>query len=193
MAISTWTKSIGLLITSAAFWAVSANATLVSCGDSYRTASLDSAESCYSQIIGSTAKQQNINTIFGGSWTNVGELQTSGSNSFLTVSGSGWGAGNASGSWIIDPSFWNTFGAAVISMHVGGGQKNAVDNFEWLVTPETVSGLWSYTKSAGKGGGLSNIKLWGSGTPSVKVPEPATLLLLLIGLMSVVLVRQKAK
>src|SRR4051812_7859536 len=87
MIISKWTKSIGLLVTSAAFWAASANATLVSCGDTYRKASLDSAESCSAQIIGSTAKQQDINAIFGGSWTNVGELKTSGANSFLIVSG----------------------------------------------------------------------------------------------------------
>lgn len=164
-----------------------ATAGVITCNDKYRTASVGSADGCYSQVLGSTAKQGDINTIFGGNWAQVGELTTSGSNSFLSVSG--WGSSKAGGTWSINPDFWQQFGSAVISVHVGGGQKNAVDNFEWLITPGTFDGSWSYAKLTGKGGGLSNIKLWGSGTPAkseppvVQVSEPNPLLLLSVGLL----------
>ncbi|RYZ85818.1 MAG: hypothetical protein EOO68_29695, partial [Moraxellaceae bacterium] len=166
MAIAKWIKTIGVSFIGLTFWAT-AQAGVVTCGDSYRTASLASAESCEAQTIGSTAKKADIDAIFGGSWTKVGEVKAAGANDWLSITG--WGSSTASGTWAIDPAFWLTYGSAVISIHVGGGQKDAVDNFEWLVTPETLSGTWSYSKLTGKGGGLSNIKLWGSGTPTVDV------------------------
>ena len=190
MAISKVIKAIGVSVLTLGLW-TSAQAGVISCGDTYRQASLGSAESCEAQTIGSTAKKADIDAIFGGSWTKVGELKAAGGNEWLSITGTGWGSGAASGTWAIDPAFWLTYGSAVISMHVGGGQKNAVDNFEWLVTPETLSGTWSYSKLTGKGGGLSNIKLWGSGTPTVNVPEPGSVLLLLIGLLSVGVMRRR--
>lgn len=164
----------------------SANAGLISCGDSYRQASLNSAESCSTYILGSTIKESDLS-----GWVKEGELKGNGSNDLFSVSG--WGSDDVSGTWQINSSFWDTYGAALITMHVGGGQKNAVDNFVWVVTPDTLSGTWSYDKLSGKGGGLSNLKLWGSGTPTVKVPEPSTLLLMLIGLFSLGFTRRVAK
>lgn len=169
-------------------WA--AHATVITCGDTYRTANLDSAESCKAQALGSTAKDADLTDLFGGTWTEVGELKGNGSNKLLSINGNGWGSGSTSGSWAIDSSFWSTYGVALITMHVGGGQKNAVDNFEWIVTPDDLSGTWAYTKLLGKGGGLSNIKLWGSGTPTIKVPESSTLMLLMLGLAGLGLSRR---
>jgi hypothetical protein len=175
------------------FLSAIANAGLVACGDAYRQASLNSAESCLSQTIGSTVKQSDLTSLFGGTWVKQGELTGNGSNGLFSVSGSSWGNEDVSGTWQIDSSLWNSYGAALITMHVGGGQKNAVDNFEWVVTPDSLSGTWSYDKLKGKGGGLSNIKLWGSGKPTIKVPEPSTLLLLLIGLFSLGFARRVTK
>jgi hypothetical protein len=176
-------------------WALSlgAQAGLVTCGDSYRSASLDSAESCQAQKLGSTVKAGDLTALFGGTWTQVGELTASGSNGLLSLTGSGWNSGTADGSWSIDSSFWSTYGIALITMHVGGGQKDAVDNFEWVVTPEELDGSWSYIKLMGKGGGLSNIKLWGSGTPTIKVPESGTLVLLMLGLAGVAATRRRLR
>ncbi len=170
-----------------------ANAGLVVCGDVYRQASLNSAESCLSQTLGSTVKQSDLTTLFGGTWVKQGELTGNGSNGLFSVSGANWGNEDVTGTWQINSSFWDTYGAALITMHVGGGQKNAVDNFEWVVTPDSLAGTWSYDKLKGKGGGLSNIKLWGSGTPTIKVPEPSALLLMLIGLFSLGFARRAAK
>jgi hypothetical protein len=175
------------------FLSAIANAGLVACGDAYRQASLNSAESCLSQTIGSTVKQSDLTSLFGGTWVKQGELTGNGSNGLFSVSGSSWGNEDVSGTWQIDSSFWNSYGAALITMHVGGGQKNAVDNFEWVVTPDSLSGTWSYDKLMGKGGGLSNIKLWGSGKPTIKVPEPSALFLLLIGLFSLGFARRVTK
>lgn len=182
---------ISAVALSVGFLASSANASLVQCGDVYRSASLDSADLCYAQTIGSTVKASDLTTITGSTWTQAGELTASGTDGLFTVTGTGWGTGSASGTWSISSAFWNTFGEALITMHVGGGQKNAVDNFEWTVSADNLSGTWSYSKLSGKGGGLSNIKLWGTGTPTVHAPEPSTLLLMLLGLGSITLVRRK--
>jgi len=175
-------------------WSLSlaANAGLMTCGDSYRTASLDSADSCQAQRLSTTVKDSDLTSLFGGSWTQVGELKANGTDKMFSVSGTGWGSGSASGSWAIDSSFWSTYGIALITMHVGGG-RNGVDNFEWVVTPEDLSGTWSYAKLSGNGGGLSNIKLWGSGTPIIKVPESGTLMLMFLGLAGVVSTRRNLR
>jgi hypothetical protein len=186
-------QAIGFLLF-AGFMA-SAQAGIITCGDNYRKASLSSAESCNTQILGSTIKQSTINALYGDNWTQVGQLTSGGSNNFLSITG--WTA--ASGTWAINPDFWQEFGLAVITMHVGGGQKNAADNFEWIISPETLTGDWSYQKLSGKGGGLSNIKLWGAGTPIappppppvVKVSEPNSMILLLAGLILVLLGRSQ--
>ena len=185
-------KVIPAMLLAAGFLASSAQAGVINCGDSYRKASLGAADTCYAQTIGSTVKAWDLPAITGSSWTQVGELGSAGSNGWLSVSG--WGANSASGGWAISQDFWATYGSALITMHVGGGQKDAVDNFEWVVTPEETSGNWLYSKLMGKGGGLSNIKLWGTGTPQpqVEAPESSSWLLLLVGLLSIALLRRKA-
>lgn len=147
-----------------------------------RQASLDSAESGFFGT-----GNPNAGTIagyFGGVWTQAGELTGNGNNGLFTVqvtSGS-WGASApVSGTWAIDSSFWTTYGVAVISMHVGGGAPgdiNEPDHFAWLVTPGELSGTWNYIQNLGNGGGLSNIKLWGSGEPT-RVPDSASTLALI--------------
>jgi hypothetical protein len=161
-----------LIIASCLLAGAYAEAGVISCGDSYRTASVSNATSCYSQNLGSTAKAGDVKAITGSSWSLVDALTSSGTDGWFTITGSGWGKSAASGTWSISDLFWDNFTSAMITMHVGGGQKNAVDNFEWLITPESSSGIFSYVKNRGKGGGLSNIKLWGMGTPVKAEPTP---------------------
>lgn len=166
-------QNIKLLVSSSILSSVlviSTQASTISCGDTYRQASLGSSDLCYAQTLGSTAKAADVKAITGNSWNLVSGLNSSGTDGWFSVSGSGWGNATASGTWSINDLFWDNFTSALITMHVGGGQKNAVDNFEWLITPETLTGTFNYSKLAGKGGGLSNIKLWGMGT--VLKPEP---------------------
>jgi hypothetical protein len=175
------------------FMALPVHALPIACGDTHRVASLDAALSCTSQKVGSTVHASNINSIFGSTWTIAGELTASGSSGLLSGTGTGWGQGTASGTWFINPSFWNTYGFAVLSMHVGGGNTNYVDSFEWRIINADTSGLWAYNKLNGTGGGMSNLQLWGSGKPTTKVPEPSTLMLMLVGLLSLGLFRRSVK
>lgn len=193
MGFSNSLKKLMSAVMLSGFIALPAYALPIACGDSHRVASLDTATSCTSQKIGSTVHASDINSIFGGSWTIAGELKSTGSSGFLSGTGTGWGQGTASGTWSIDSNFWNNYGFAVISMHVGGGNTNYVDSFEWRIIDKDTSGLWTYNKLNGTAGGMSNLQLWGSGKPTIKAPEPSALILMLIGMVSLGLFRRSVK
>ncbi|MBL9214648.1 MAG: hypothetical protein JNG83_04145 [Opitutaceae bacterium] len=142
-----------------------------------RTASLgDAISGTYGNSLNPSVTT--IGNAFGGSWLNEGELTAAGSNDWLKITldaGKTWGT-DVSGTWEISADFWQTWGRAVISMHVGHGGGDP-DYFAWEITSNNTSGSFSYQRLSGTGGGLSNIKLWGSGTPSVSEGGSTVLLL----------------
>jgi hypothetical protein len=153
----------------------------------------------FSQVSG-TATATQINTLFPEPtpWLKQGDVNAStagGINQYLTVtldSGMTWGTGPTSGSWAIDPTFFSVFGSAAISMHAGNGGGDP-DVFAWLITPGTTSGHWRYVRSAGGGGGLSNLTLWGNGTPN-NVPEAgSTVILLVLGFLALGFLHRKQR
>ncbi|MBL9189745.1 MAG: VPDSG-CTERM sorting domain-containing protein [Opitutaceae bacterium] len=138
-----------------------------------------------------------VGAFFGGTWTSAGERTSAGTDNFFTVNllAGSFGSGDASGTWSIAPSFWSTYGSAVISVHVGQGQGDP-DYWMFGIPANTLSGTWAYDIFSGGGGGLSNIKLWGSGTPRPPVTQGVpdggfTLALLGLGLGLVVIARRK--
>ena len=142
-------------------------------------------------------KETAVEADLGGDWTEVGEVVDPGNASNPAVfnvaltSGS-WGGGPViTGTYSIDPSFWSTWGMGAISAHVGGGQ-GVTDHWTFKVDPNTLSGDWNYLVNNSNGGGLSNLKLFGTGE-GVKVPELSTLLLLGTGLAMVGLKRRRNK
>lgn len=166
------------------------------CGTSQRTATLDSADSCAIQgpVTGTPQAADVLAQYPGDDWSNRGSLSGSnGTNGLFTVNASSWGS-NVTGTWAIDPSFWTSYGEAVITMHVGNG---AGDPDWWFfdVTQGATSGTFSYQKLSGGGGGLSNLFLWSRGTPPPppppEVPLPGTLGLLGIGLAGLGALRRK--
>ncbi len=140
-----------------------------------RTAWLKSAISGFAmgEVTG-TVQAGTVSDRFGGTWLKEGELTAEGTNDLFTValtSGT-WGTGPTYGTWAIDASFWDTYGRAVISMHVGNGAGNP-DWYLWEVTTNEVAGTFFYHRHAGSGGGMSNLFLWGSGTPQ-RTPDSAS-------------------
>lgn len=119
---------------------------------------------------------------FGGTWTNEGAVAgADGTNDMLTIAlapGNTWGNGPLSGTWAINPLFWSTYGDAVITMHVGNGSGDP-DWFFWKITALETSGKFTYERISGGGGGLSNLFLWGSGTPQKRVPDGGLTLVML--------------
>jgi hypothetical protein len=133
----------------------------------------------------------------GGNWTERGSIAgsngTSGSLSDgifkVTLLVGSWGNQPViSGTWeILDALFWSKYARGAISMHVGGGKpddpntpfhENSPEHFVWLLEKNKLTGTWSYDSNTGKGGGLSNLKLFSEGT-GTRVPDTSSTLALM--------------
>lgn len=158
-------------------------------GGSAERKAVSEGASCYFTLDSTNVNSGNINSVLGGSWTSGGTLsESNGSNLLFTVTSSNWGT-DLTGTWEIAPSFWSTYGDAWISLHVGEGEGSP-DQWMFHVTQGATSGSFAYERYSGGGGGLSNLFLWGGGTPT-QVPEPATLGLLGLGLAGVGFARRR--
>jgi hypothetical protein len=161
--------------------------------DNQRVATLSDAIECKtlnSVNLNSPAQIDALYDDLGDPWVKEGELTGAGINDLFTVAADSWGV-DVEGQWYIADSFWDTYSRAVITMHVGHGGGNP-DAFAWLITPGETSGYFSYERISGTGGGLSNLFLFGSGTPILRVAEPNIVLLLFMGLLSLFVARCRA-
>ncbi|WP_323816085.1 hypothetical protein [Cellvibrio sp. NN19] len=137
-----------------------------------------------------------MSALFGGTWVKEGELTGNGTNDLFSVSltSGSWGNSDVAGTWSIDSSFWTLHGLAVITMHVGEGNGDP-DYFAWAIEKGATSGTFSYTDLDGRGGGLSNLFLFGGGVPTtttnIPLPESGMGMLMLIGLASVLFARRR--
>ena len=86
--------------------------------------------------------------LLGGTWTKEGERTSNGVNDLLTITADGPWGNDVTGTWSIDPSFWATWGRAVISVHVGNGPASSyVSNPDWFlfeVIPGGEGGAFEY-------------------------------------------------
>ncbi len=157
--------------------------------------------------INGTPGAADVKTIFGdpypldlvkNSWLNEGSLTGDGSNDLFDVDVSDgdsdtWGNGPLDGTWTIDSSFWQTYGRAVITMHVGNGNGDP-DWFFWEIKKGETIGNFFYHRQSGGGGGLSNLFLWGGDIPPPQVPDSGTSAILVgLGLIALGLFRRQVK
>jgi hypothetical protein len=186
------------IVVSSLIPSATAEASSITCAGSDRSFSLGDATLCR-QGSDANPKPELINAqggIWTGSWSNEGELKGTGTDDLfgINVLAGSYGGGDVSGTWTIAQEFWNTWSSGVISAHVGQGGGDP-DWWLFLLEPGDTAGSWSYVLNSGTGGGLSNIKLWGSGrlpaqtststTDMITNPEPATLILFGSGLAGV--------
>ena len=199
---------VALVAVGLAFTPSRAEASSIKCptvGTYNRQATFDSAIACFA--IGSvtgTPKAGDVASLFGNTWLKEGELTGNGTNDLLTgvLTTGSWGVIPVGGNWAINPSFWGTWGRAVVTFHLGNGGGNP-DWFFFEVTPGATSGTFHIDRLSGTGGGLSNIVLWGAGTPTVQsfcttgncvaTPEPGSMFMLGTGLLiAAALIRRRA-
>jgi len=171
--------------------------------DEYREAELTVATDGFTGSGNATAATLNLGIDGLAPWTERGSAEGDEGDSGEIVDGwltlnltdGEWGSREASGTWEINhPSFWAEHENAAISMHVGNGNGEP-DHFVWLLQQGLSSGSWSYDGSEFKGGGLSNMKLYSSGSrppPTTRIPDGGlTVALLALGLAGLAGLKQR--
>jgi len=87
------------------------------------------------------------------------------------------------GTWTLDPAIWTLFDQLAIALKAG----NEFSVF--VLEAGDISGIWSTTQN-----GLSHASLYGFSDDGQQVPEPATLLLLGLGVLAIgIATRRKAR
>lgn len=180
----TITLITGLFV--AAFWgnAMAVPVMDLTCGSAERTATMDWAEECQTGL-GNPADSPELQSHWpGDTWMDAGEIAGGTEDGFLSIEflTGGWDEGAFELAWTIADEFWEMYAEAVITIHVGNGNGDP-DYFAFLITPGDTEGLLEYMRCDDcRGGGFSNIRLWGRGE-GTSVPEPGTALLLGSGLL----------
>jgi hypothetical protein len=143
---------------------------------------VDSAyvQSCIDAGVGNIGNGQNDDFLNAGNtgWTDIS-----------SIAGLDFDQTGSTGTFSFDSSLWNDFEDLAIGFKFGTG--NQPDEwFVYLLQDLVSSGSWEFVNVFGTGGGLSHLTLY-SGEGTTTVPEPATLLLFGLGLVSLGFARRK--
>jgi hypothetical protein len=180
--------SLGL---AGAAFAPAANAVALTCGQF----TLGDATQCAGPFAGNDPYPSSVN-LFGNIWSAIdkddaadvtvgADVDTGNPESwFFWSAAAGQSAADArSGSWTLDPAIWTLFDQLAIAV------KASNEFSVFVLEAGDISGTWSTTQN-----GLSHASLYGFSDDGQQVPEPATLLLLSLGLLAIgIAARRKAR
>ena len=173
--------------------------------DEFREAELTVATDGFTGSGNATAATLNSGFNWLAPWTERGSAEGGDGESGEIVAGwltlnltdGEWGGKEAAGTWEINhPTFWSEYENAAISMHVGDATgADEPDHFVWLLAAGALSGDWRYDGSSlRRGGGLSNMKLYSSGSPptTTRVPDGGlTAALLGLGIAGMAMLKRR--
>lgn len=183
-----------------ALLSATSSAAVIKCGTTAKNMSFGSADSCFytagSGSVGTFEALPNPDLdhadYLGGANSSASSLSGVFSLTFTT---GGWNTQNASGTWsFLNSTFWNTHTNVWVGFHVGGPSGDGANDFIFEVTDNALSGTWSFVNTTRRGG-FSAVHVWadekpytppptgGDNPPPTKVPEPSSLLLMLLGLV----------
>lgn len=141
-----------------------------------RTVTVDPADACTASGLGNLG-DGDAAAVVGGTLVNRDASNSNGGALNIT------GVGASSGTWSVASSLWSTYADLFLYFHFGNGNPtDPTFNPDWFVVSledGATSGTWSVNPTQLT---LSNIAVVGAGTPQQRVPEPAAMSLMGLGL-----------
>lgn len=112
------------------------------------------------------------------------------SSGLLDIGSAEFSQSGSVGTFWFDSSLWDDWSNIAVGFKFGTGNRPD-EWFMLLLNPSTSFGTWRFVNVFDRGGGLSHVRIYGTG--DTHLPEPGTLVLLGLGLIATTLVRRRKR